>query len=270
MMTKKQSLMIGSLCLLFLASIFTYFLPFPFLIESDFYQMVYLLMSATPLLGSFYVLKCYGVKSSQGKIFTLISMAFLFLFIGEFLWTIFIFMGIDPYPSAADYFYILFYPLLFLALMRQLKVTNIDWRFKSLFLKVIMVAFALVLMGLVGYFGVYVAYDSQLSFIENAVAIAYGIGDLILILLAFFVLKMADEFKGGRLFVAWLMFSVALFITLIADIGFAIYTVPYEESVLWALRTMDLFWVASFLVFAGSLFSLGNIVKDAQQKALIK
>src|SRR5690606_27717712 len=124
--------------------------------------------------------------------------------------------------------------------------------------KKILGGLALIFIALVSYF----AYNPEVSLLQNSVAFAYGAGDLILIILTFFMLKVANEFKGGHLFYVWLAFSIGLGLTLLADLSFAIFNQAYTDGNLWI--TIDLIWIVSFLMFGLGLFGLGNAVREAQ------
>lgn len=231
----------------------------------SFSDSLYLAASLIPFLGAVYALKLYGMGGNRGTPLLFITLGFGSLFIGELLWAIFEYRGLDPFPSIADYFYILMYPLLSIGLIKEIKFLKDEEKSETLFLKGIMIFIGIILVGLVGYFGVYQAYDMEASLLENTVVIAYGVGDLLFIMLALLVLKLTEEFKGGRLFFAWLAFFLGLIAMLLADVGFAMFTDVYEEGIAVVVRSLDLIWLASFLLLGYGMFSIGNIAKQAHK-----
>lgn len=232
-------------------------------------DIIYLLASFLPMAGAFYALKLYG-SGSNGRSLTLIALSFTALFIGETLWLGFEQVGMDPFPSIADLFYIASYPLLFFGLLIQLKQAKVEWSNQGGFSKVLIWLSLITLIIFVGYFGIYFAYDGESTLLENVVGMSYGVGDLILIFLSLFVLKMTEEFRGGQLFNAWLAVFIGLFLTLLADIGFAIYNEAYELGQFAYNATLDFLWIGSFLAFAYGFFSMGNIIKKVQSRVLKK
>jgi len=267
-MIKRNQWFTGGLLIYAVVTVAFYFL-FPDF-NSGFKQadFVYLIASFFPVAAVMYALNLYGRKGQHGSALTFMFLSFLTLFVGEALWAIFEFIGLDPYPSAADYFYIISYPLLFIGLLKEWRLMKVDWSEVSGFSKLMMSLITLALAGVVGYFGLYLAYDAGAGALENFVAMTYGVGDLILLVLAMFVLKMADEFKGGRLFYTWFGIFLGLIFTLFADIGFAIYYEPYEEGVFSFNVILDFLWIGSFMAYAYGFYRMGEIVKSAQDRVL--
>ncbi len=229
-------------------------------------QLVYFAFSAIPLAGAFWAARAYGFYGKQGEVFGLLLFAFFFFFAGELIWTVLAWRHLDVFPSEADFFYLLFYPLLFWAELKELAILRfslLSSRRKTSFPVILS---ALGLSFLVGYFGIYLAFDSEASFLNNAVVIGYGLGDLILIFLAFPMLRMAWEFRGGQIFSSWLAFAVGLLLTLFADIGFAIFNEAYEQGSLAALICLDALWMASFGFFGYAFFGLAGVVERAQKR----
>ncbi len=252
--------------LYFILSIFIYFLFPNFTDGFQASDIIYVVSSAFPVLALAYALRFFGFKKGHGRALFYMFLSFLCLFIGEVLWSVFEYIDVDPYPSAADYFYILSYPLLFIGLYKEVKLLRVNWSISKDLSNLIMGFIGLGLLVFVGYFGVYYAYDPVASHLENTVAIAYGVGDLALIILALMVLKITDEFRGGSMFFIWLTIFTGLMFTLIADIGFAIYYEPYEEGVLSYNVVLDLLWMGSFITYAYGFYGMGNIIRNVQEK----
>lgn len=74
-------------------------------------------------------------------------------------------------------------------------------------LKILFALFALLLSTVVFYFEIYIPYDMTSSLFVAAVQTAYGVADLILIILFIFVLLLALSYQGGKMFYVWFFFS---------------------------------------------------------------
>ena len=269
-MNKGNQTLLWVLFLFFTLVLLTYFL-FPGDINRSFpTRIAYLLVSFSPIVAIAFALKFYGLDQGHGRAYLLVLFSFIAAFIGDFIWFVFDYLNIEPFPSIADYFYILWYPFLFMGLLREWKMSSAKLSPASFASKMLMFFITFVLILLVGYFGIYLAYSSDVSFLENAVAISYSVGDLILLSLALFVLRIMNEFQGGYLFYPWLGIFVGLCLMLIADIIFSIFQVPYDEGVFSFVISLDGIWMASLLAFAYGFGSLANTIKLVQDRAKMK
>ena len=128
-----------------------------------------------------------------------------------------------------------------------------------------MVTLLTLLIAAVSYEVLFLQFDSTLTFVENVVGMAYGIGDLLLIIVSYFVVKMASQYRGGKMLMPWMMIFIGLVLTLIADIYFNIYNEAYTAKIAPYIH-IDLLWIASYLFYTFGIFSLGIIVKTAIAK----
>ena len=221
-----------------------------------------------PLIAVFcgiYAVKTYDLNNPHAKAIAIMSLGVFFWFIGEFIWFIFeYFLNKDPFPSIADFFYLTAYPILLIGLFTELKTNKTSWDFK----KAIAGAFFVIVFSvLVFYFGIYLAFDPEETFINNLVAIAYGLGDLILMVFALNILMIALGYKKGRLCLPWYYLLAGFFALLSADLLFAVYRKEYEEF-LAPYRLLDLGWTAGFLLIAYGFYNIGFEVKKAAEKLL--
>lgn len=230
-------------------------------------SIIYLLLPAMVIIGAIVLTKNLSIKSTHGKSFLFIFFGFLCFFIGEFIWFIFdYFLGIDPFPSVADFFFLLAYPFLFIGLYKEILLVDIKLSWKKL---IFIMLISLLLIFLVGYFGIYAAWDNEASLTENIVAISYGIGDIILICAIIFILELILEYKKGKLFNVWLLLISGFIFMLIADIFFAIYRSEYEE-LKYIMITVDTLWMIAYFLMAHSLFCYLFIIKEKQKEIIRK
>lgn len=211
-------------------------------------------------------MQVYGWRNAHGLSLGLLSLGFGSWFVGEVIWFVLrIIMNIDPYPSVADIFYLLGYPLLFIGLLLELKEQRLEIRDIDPFTRTLVVFFLFVLYAFVLYFQLFLAYDPSASLIENFTAISYGLGDFVLIIPAVLVLKTTLDFQKGRLYTPWLAVFTGLFLTLIADLLYSIYTEQYSAT-LFPYNLIDLFWIGGYLALAYGFFGIRSVIESAHKR----
>lgn len=232
---------------------------------------VYLLPPFTAFIAGLFALTSYGLKGFRSRTILLITLGMGCWFIGEFLWNYYeYFLHANPFPSFADVFYLAAYPLIFTGLWNEIANTHVTWKQIPKALTFLFGISAILLSAIVLYFGVYQAYDATESLFANSIAMGYGIGDLLLILVSIVILILVWEFRGGKIVNAWMSIFIGLIFTLIADILFAIYTDPYKAQVFLYKSTFDTFWMIGYLCFANALFSIGIFSQDARDSMVKK
>lgn len=209
--------------------------------------------------------KVYSMGNPHAKSIAFMALGVFFWFLGDFIWFILeYFLNKSPFPSIADYFYLLAYPLLLTGLAVELKNNKLNWSASKISFSIL---FSLILGAIVLYFGVIKAYVPNENPLNNAIAISYGIGDLALIIFAIAILMVAIGYHKGKLFYPWLYILIGFFLLLIADILFAVYREEYENF-MGLTRNLDLGWISGFLFIAFGFFSISDAVKHAQKKLL--
>lgn len=214
----------------------------------------------------FYAYRTYQHKSAHGRALLYISMAMLLWFMGElaFFWFQFI-VDINPYPSIADISFLAGYPLLLAGLLTEIKANKSTFKNTNQFIQ-LLIAIIMIMLGLaVLYFGVILAYAGSEPLLNNLVAMAYGVGGLILIAPTLFVLKIAVDYRGGKLFTSWGLILIALLLKLYGDVFFAVYRNAYT-ALEWPFNMIDLVWVTSYLLLAYSFFNTAITVKQVQSR----
>lgn len=262
----KQNNNIIAFIAFYIASLFIYWI-FPDGEIKIILQYIAVLTSlALAVLAGIYSLHKYGTHGSKSTTLMLLTAGMLCWFIGESIWTYDEYvLKINPFPSYADICYLLSYPLFFLALLREIKTNHINWKTLSQSLIFMMVVTSILLVGVVSYFGVYLAYSPGEPLLTNSIAIGYGIGDLVLILATMSLLILAWEFKGGALSKIWMSLFLSFLLILVADILFAIFTTYYTDTESLYRSLTDSIWILSYLLFAHALFNFGISIQSAQQ-----
>lgn len=224
-------------------------------------------------IAGIYTIKKYGTDGTKSTTLFLLTGGMMCWLAGESLWTYYEHvLHIDPFPSSADVFYIAGYPLFFFALFREITTTKINWHTFSKGLIFLMIVVSILLIGVVCYFGVYLAYSPTESLLTNSIAIGYGLADLILIIATMALLVLAWEFRGGILSRIWMSLFISFLLTLVADILFAIFTNSYDNTDSFYRGLTDSIFILSYLFFAYGLFNFGLSIESAKEllKKLIK
>ena len=229
---------------------------------------LYLLTSFCGIIAGVSSLRLYGLRGTRSKTILLCTIGIGCWFVGELLYDYFELIHINPFPSLADFFYLLAYPLLFFGLLNEIMSAQVNWKklHAAIFFLLSVASASLILLVL--YFGVFQAYDAKESLFTNIIAMGYGVGDLLLILVNMCVLVLAWEFRGGKLSRTWIIFFISFLFTLIADILFAMYTGQYKAQIALYRNSLDALWMISYLLFAYGLFDFGFSIKEAQHKIL--
>jgi len=220
---------------------------------------------ASPLFAAIcgtMAVKVYGMSNPHAKALAFLALGVFFWFLGDFIWFILeYFYNKNPFPSAADYFYLLAYLMLLIGLIQEVRSNSIKWtNGKALLAIVISLLFGLIVF----YFGIVLAYDPDQTLLNNLIAISYGIGDLVLIIFSVAILMITLGYQKGRLFLPWLYILVGFTLILTADILFAIFREEYENFSV--VRNLDLGWISGFLFLSLGFFSIGNAIKEARKK----
>lgn len=216
-----------------------------------------------------WVITVYGWRNINSKVIGLFTLGLGAWLAGEVLWVVFdLFLEIEPFPSLADVFYLLAPPLLFLSLVWKLRLTKIDWQSREV-RKLLMLTgvVGILLAAIVFYFGVWRAYDPELSRLENAILAGYGITDWFVMLAAVLVMLIAREYQGGKLFKVWMVILGGITCTFSADVLYAMNITQYEGG-LKPYVYLDLLWVLSYLLIGYGLYDMGRIIRQVQRKVI--
>lgn len=232
-------------------------------------NIAYLAAPLFAVLGGLYTVNTHGWRGVSARPFVFLALGLFLWMLGEFLWVYFEFIaGVEPYPSAADYFYLLAYPALFIGLFAQVRASGVNWKKFDPVIVFLFGIIAALLVGLSAYFGIYLAYDPMSTLLGNAVAIGYGLADVAVILCSLLVLVLAWEFKGGNLMRLYLYLFFAFAMTLVADVGFAVYNSEYIAGEWWIRNTLDTLWIMQYLYLGLGFFTFGLSLKAAQERLL--
>jgi hypothetical protein len=222
------------------------------------------------IAGSFAIYK-YGVKHSRRLTLFALTAAVASSLISEIIFEYHYVIDKHniPFPSIADFFSLFFYVFFLIALINEIRLAKVDWKHFKKRLLIIPIIISIILIGVVSYFGVYKAYDSTVDLFTNIVAMAYGVGDLLLIITSIFLVILVREYRGGRFAKIWLILLTGFVFFLAADITWSFYPNQYHDEVWFYKSLLDTLWMIGYLCFAQTLFQFGFSIADAYKMASI-
>ncbi|MEP7103570.1 MAG: hypothetical protein ABI721_02595 [Candidatus Dojkabacteria bacterium] len=215
-------------------------------------------------------ISAYGIKHPLGRSFAFICVGFTAAASGQIIWFYLRYIeNINPFPSIADIFYLLAYIFIFIGYILMLRSLKLHWekRYLEVLLLALLVA---VSMGiLVFHFEIITILQTGGPFLDKAITIAYGINDLVLIVMVLFILRTAIEYKKGDIFRPWIAIFFAQFLVLIGDILFSIFSKEYAKDISPYNLIAVVWFVANLLVIYG-YYGFSDILKKAQDEMIFQ
>lgn len=215
------------------------------------------------VIAGIMAVRSYGLDNIHGQSLAFITAGLGAWFLGELTWAIYeIVLHANPYPSIADVFYLLAYPLILYGIIKEILNYKIDINpIRSLMITGV----AIILSILVYHISILPASAQEATFIEHIIAVSYGIGDVALIVAVSYILVLTVDFKGGKLYESWFYIMLGVVFMLLGDLFFAMYTDQYEQAIPFFKR-IDLLWILSYTFFAFGLLDIKFMIKEVQEK----
>lgn len=236
--------------------------------SNEFQGILFLIPPLLATLFGLYAASTYKLENIHGKSMAFLALGMACFFIGETLFFMYQYVFHKmPFPSVADVFYLLAYPMILIGLLIEVRMHKPRLSEFNKSALAIMGGVLAVLIAVVTYFGIYKAYDPDAAFFANWIAASYGIGDIIILIPAMYVLKLAFDYKGGKLFNSWILIFFAMLFMLSGDILFATYSTQYSAGA-WPYTLIDLLWVASYLLFAYSFYYTASVLRELRKKLI--
>jgi len=207
-----------------------------------------------------------GWSQPVGRQWTLIAIGIAMFAIGDIVWAVIeLGMGLDPYPSIADFFYPLEYVFFLAAIV--LAIRSYAGLVKT---KVPVIAGALVsLAGIaVVYFAllkpyIFPATPEELDFAGKLVSTLYPVGDIVFMFGPAITLALVIRQLGaGRFAWPWWIVVVGALIFAVTDSFYA-----YADwSGLGLTPAMDLGWIATHMLFAVAVLVARDVYRSAVKR----
>jgi len=212
----------------------------------------YIIIPAIPVGVSIWALKISGkIQIIPTKTLIFFTGSFGCWFVGEQIWILYGYvLEIDPFPSLADFFYIVGYFLMFVGLMIFLTPLRKSVSKTSIVFSVVISAFVLI-PSLAVSFMPHLEYD----LIDFFFALLYPVLDILLLIPAILILLIS--MKGERNSF-WLVMVLGLIVFVAADTLFLFVDISdlYYEG-----HPVDIIWLYSYLMFSFAIYRVIHITK---------
>ena len=196
------------------------------------------------LVLSIIVAKKHGKTGNHGKAWIAFAVFAACWFIAEQIWLVEeLFYHQKPFPSEADFFYIIGYPAYFIFAILYLKP------FKSLITKKMTIAASLVSIAVLVpsmYWTLENSSDEdQFSIILGAV---YPVADSIVLIPAVIGMRL---FFGGQVNFLWSLMLVGILVEVVADTGFQYFSL---DDSMYTGHPVDILFLWSYILFAFGIY----------------
>lgn len=226
---------------------------------------LYMITVITAVIASFFACFKYGIKHARSLTLLAIAGALVSELIAEFIFEYhYIILRHDiPFPSVEDLFSLLYYGLFFVGLINEIRVAHVNWKKLNKRILILPIIISLILICVVSYMGIYEAYDPTETLFANIVSMAYGVGDLLLIIISLFLIVLVKEYRGGKFARIWMFLLIGFIFNITADIFWSFYPTQYHDEVWFYKSFFDTASMLGYLCFAQMLFLFGFSISDA-------
>lgn len=224
-------------------------------------SLIYTAVTFLPSFAGIYTLRYTGTGSAFGKSILLGTIGLWSWAIAESIRYVFAFvLHVNPYPSVADIFVLLPYPVFFAALLVSYKSFGVPILKLPKKLLAINSLIVIALSLPVFYFGVYSAYDSEVGVLQNILSLPYGVADLVLMAASLLVFSLVRDFSRSRFGYFWITITIGFAIFLTADVLFSIFNIEHSND-LKPYTYIDLLWVGGYLLFSYAMLDIALYLK---------
>lgn len=253
-----KSLFIFSLYLILALITFSYiYLPANFEDYSLLLNFFFLLAPLAAIFCGLFAVSVYGGKSPNGQVFSLLTFSLLLFFLGEFFWMLLEdILEASAFPSIADFFYFLAYPVFLWGVIKAIKNSKIKISKCQFYL---LGSLALIVFLVVGQ--LYLKLNSFNTLLENIFGLWYVFSDVMLLASIVLVVMILKEYRGGQITRPWVILAYGILSMFFADFFFLVFLEKYEEF-LPPYLYIDLLWSLSYLLFALAFFYAGYIAQS--------
>lgn len=237
--------------------------------ENYLYSLIYgLIPLIWGLIGLRNSLYWGGIRSLLGKSITFLSLGLLAWALGNLVWAYYnlILKIAVPYPSPADFIFILSFPLWAIGISFLSKVTGMVFSLRRLIGKIILFVIPIVAILMSYYFLFVVArggvIDTKGGFLKLFLDIAFPVWDVIILTLALLVFGLSFNYLGGRFKWPIIILLLGFGVNYITDFSFS-YTTTLETF--FVGNWVDLlFATAMFLIALGVSLLNPHAIKNAE------
>lgn len=211
-------------------------------------NLIFPMYGLFPTLTAYNAARKYGLTSILGRTLFAFFLGLLAWTIGEVAWSVYVLVyGLEiPFPSIADVFYLLGYPLLFFGLSSYLIVFKDALNKKIVSISSIMGTVVVIVTGVLVI--PELLYSSS-NLLEGILSLLYPTFDAVLVILSIMGVMI---FLGGRISTSWILLSIGFILLGIVDISY------YYQNLLgliWEGHPVELFWLWVYIFLAVAFYS---------------
>lgn len=219
-----------------------------------FQDVVTIVSAALAFIFILYIAILYKPSTYAGKIWLLFALGFLAWTIGEIIYIYYeFFTDIDPFPSIADFFYLIAYLPISIGLIMQSRLIKIPLSTQEKIIIVLLFAvISIVVFITVIFLPIQEVYPiPEEEIVAYIVGVLYPICDLILILFVFVVfIKM----RHGKINVAWMLLLIGFLLDTTGDILYNWVVTVRKEELLF--EPFDLFFIFGYIFSINSAITM--------------
>ncbi len=218
-----------------------------------------------PLTGIVVVLSIllsvrHGLIGNHGKAWLFFAVFASFWFIAEALWTVNeLVLEIDPYPSSADFFYLIGYPMYFVFTIFYLRP------FRKIISKKILAGTTIVSIAiLVPSLTISLDFGMDLSDSELILAALYPILDALVLVPALIGIVL---FLRGQVNLLWTAMCISIICLIIADSGFLFLSL---DDTYYTGHPIEILFLFMYIFFAYGAYHHLKLFKNDPQHKIVK
>ncbi len=182
----------------------------------------------------------FGTVGSHGKAWLFFLGAAVTWFLAETLWTVFeLVYNENPFPSIADVFYLIGYPLFFGFLVYYLKPIR-----KAISKKMVVTAIIISASVVIPIIYISDSYDPKVTALENILSTAYPVGDAIILVPSLIGVSL---FFRGEVNFTWSLVCIGIIFFTVGDLGFQFTTF---NNTYYTGHPVDIVLMWSYIMFA--------------------
>ena len=216
--------------------------------DSEVQKSIYLIAPLVATVTGYTVLNSLGWKGGRASVILWVWIGMILWFIAEAILLYMDIYGLEPYPSLADFFFIIGYPIFFIAVTKEAMLFDLDVRKLDKVLLTVLLLLGLVVVGIVLYLGLFVAYSAEETLFVNLVSISWSLGDLFIGFSMMLLLAMVWEFRKGKIRYAWTAFMMWGVFNLIADTLYGLFPEALFDASPLSILLDSLWEIGYFLV----------------------
>lgn len=208
-------------------------------------DLLYIPVPAAVLVLSIIIASRFQTSGKHGKAWIVFVIFAASWFTAEQIWLVYeLIYDIDPWPSVADFFYLLGYPLLFVFSLLYLQPLR-----KAISKKLVISSLLITTALLIPTFSLAYQTNSSENDFEVALAASYPVLDAIILCPA--LIGVSLFFKGEVNFL-WSLIYIAMVLNVIADAGFLMLSM---NDSYYTGHPIDLLYLWAYVLFAFGVYS---------------